>query len=243
MKINMFITYIAIAITPNLSTADTLSQASNWCGEAKKHLTDTKGRPLSCESIAQRCIKLNNYWCTKNSQKDPWLGAIDKKTARAIEDRGHHAVFENADWSARAIAIDMRSKYSKNKMKTATEIAAAYSPWCDTNGSDPVHEGHGRSCSDDPKPPPTFSGPYCKTPTTPTPSKSDCLPGCNCPPEVAEILVKGMKVGINDDLMLFDSKNRSGPNLSILIKNLAKKENSVIVSDKLIERGIKLLDE
>jgi len=141
------------------------------------------------------------------------------------------------------MSIDLRSKYSNGNV-SANAIAAMHSPWCDTLGSKAVVKGHGRTCNDGrAKPPSGFSGPLCETPSSGKPNKGDCQAGCNCPPEIAENLIKGLDggIGVNDDLKLFDSNDDPLPNLVVVLKNLAFQEQGIRVSDEAIKRGIKLI--
>lgn len=236
-----FLAFVGLHILSSSVHAASVTEAPNWCAEAKHNLTDGTGKPVQCEVITMHCVKLNNYWCQKQEPGDAWKGARKVGTTLPMEDDRHHAVFESANWSARAIAIDLRSKYLKRKLKTAYDIAQAYSPWCDTKGSIAINSGHGRSCGDKPKPGADFHGPFCRAPAVSAPSKSYCESGCNCPPEVAEMMVKGLNVGISDDLKLFDQDGTPSQSLAVVIKNLARQEHGLNVSDELIKRGIGLL--
>lgn len=218
------------------------SEAPNWCEQVKLNLADKAGEPIDCSTVtSKRCVKMNNYWCQKHSS-DPWKGTPRSDGSDGHQDIDGHAIFKSGEWSARAIAIDLRSKYYKGGKKTAVEIAAAHSPWCDTLGSKAIVQGHGRTCLDGrARPPRDFSGPFCRQSTNAAPTRADCQAGCNCPPEIAETLVKGLNLGINDDLQLFDSHGRPGPNLGIVMKNLAFQEQSIHVVDSVILDGIKKL--
>jgi hypothetical protein len=147
-------------------------------------------------------------------------------------------------WSARAIVIDLRTKYRKRKFVSALKLASAYSPWCDTLGSKGVVKGHGRTCQDGrARPPSGFSGPYCKEPETPNPQHEDCAPGCNCPPVIAKTLVRGLNVNIHEDLQLFDKDGKPLPALQIVIRNLAIQEQDIYVKPSAISAGIALLSQ
>jgi hypothetical protein len=223
--------------------AQSLAEAPNWCEEAQRNLLDHSGKPINCASVQNmRCIRINNYWCQKHG-KTAWRGTPQPNGSDGLQDKDGHAIFKSVEWSARAIARDLRSKYRQGK-KTAVEIAESHSPWCDTLGSLGIVKGTGRTCADGrAKPPDDFAGPFCRQPSTITPTSIDCKPGCNCPPEIAQTLVRGLNIGINDDLQLFDSKEKPGPNLAVIMKNLAFQEQGIRVSDAVIVRGIERLKE
>ncbi len=215
-------------------------EANNWCSEAKRSLTDKNGKELSCSLVAKRCIRMNNYWCQKHGSS-PWRGTANADGKDGSHDEDGHAIFESVEWSARAIAIDLRSKYRRG-LVSAVKIGAEYSPWCDTLGSKAVVNGSGRTCKDGRASPPVgFSGPYCLRPEKESISKADCIVGCNCPPSIAETLVRGLSVDINSDLKLFDVAGKPLPNLAIVIRNLALQEQGVYVRKDVIEAGISRL--
>lgn len=212
--------------------------ADNWCKQAESNLTTRSGAPITCESVKKRCVKMNNYWCQKHG-RDPWKGTSNHEGKDGNRDSANHAIFQSVEWSARAIAIDIRTKYM-NGYKTAVQIAAQYSPWCDTLGSFAVSkEGSGRTCKDEgASPPASFTGPLCKTPSSHNPTVSDCISGCNCPPEIAVTLVKGLPTGVNDDLKLFNNTGKPQPNLNVILRNLAIQEQGIYIRPTTIERGI-----
>lgn len=215
--------------------------ADNWCKQAESNLTAKDGTPISCASIKKRCVKMNNYWCQKHDS-NPWEGTPDHEGKDGNRDAANHAIFQSVEWSVRAISIDIRTKYMKG-FKTAVQIADHYSPWCDTLGSFAVSkEGSGRTCKDKGASlPVSFSGPLCKAPSKHNPTISDCVPGCNCPPEIAATLVKGLTTGINDDLKLFNNKGKPQPNLNVILRNLAIQEQGIYIRPSVIERGINKL--
>lgn len=225
----------------NYAEAKYATEADNWCTQAEKSLTTNDGNSITCMSVNKRCVKMNNYWCQKHSTS-PWKGTPNHEGKDGNRDAAGHAIFQSAEWSARAIAVDMRSKYMRG-LTTAVQIAERHSPWCDTLGSVAVsRNGSGRTCKDGQAAPPLgFSGPLCKAPITQSPTKSDCIPGCNCPPEIATTLVNGLTIGINDDLNLFDKTGTPQPNLNIILKNLAIQEQGIYVRPIVIERGISKL--
>jgi hypothetical protein len=235
---------VGTLVSPAPSLAEQKIAAANWCEEAKRYLTHKNGTPIDCNARSGlRCVMMNNYWCLKNKPNNPWKGTNDGFGGQdGRQDAAGHALFSSAEWAARAIAIDLKSKYMRGK-KSAYDIAEEYSPWCDTLGSVPVREvggiKFGRTCGDrGKKPPADFSGSLCRPPTSSRGNSDDCLPGCNCPPRVARTLVTDLPVGIDDDLKLFDSAGNPLPNLAVFIRNLAFQENSVRVRKEVIEAGI-----
>lgn len=231
-----FLIYSVVFAQPNI-------QADNWCSEAENSLTDKNKNQISCSSVAKRCIKMNNYWCQKHGST-PWLGTTKPGGEDGYRDEDGHAVFESAKWSARAIAIDLKTKYHRRKLISAVQIGAEYSPWCDTLGSRAVVSGSGRTCKDNRASPPAgFSGSFCLRPDKKSISKADCIVGCNCPPSIAETLIRGLSVDINSNLMLFDANGKPLPNLAIVISNLALQEQGVYVRQEVIKAGISLLPQ
>lgn len=213
------------------------TEAPNWCQEAERSLTDRQGNAITCNAIGKRCVRMNNYWCQKHSAS-PWRGTPKSDGKDGNRDSNGHAVFESVEWSARAIGVDLRAKY-KRGLVSAVSIAAAHSPWCDTLGSKAIKDGHGRTCKDGgEKPPAGFSGPYCQEPKTAKPTVSECAKGCNCPPEIAEVLIKGLDTDINADLKLFDAAGNPQAPLLKVIQNLAIQEQGIYVKQKVIEDGL-----
>ncbi len=213
------------------------AEATNWCQEAERSLTDKAGKSISCSSEAKRCVRMNNYWCQKHSSS-PWKGTPKSDGKDGNSDVDGHAIFESVEWSARAIAVDLRAKY-KRGLVTAVDIASAHSPWCDTLGSKAVVNGRGRTCLDGRANPPVgFSGPFCEKPKAPNPSQDECAVGCNCPPSIAKVLTGGLNLGIHDDLKLFDAAGRPQPNLVAVIRNLALQEQGIYVKSSVIKDGI-----
>jgi hypothetical protein len=217
--------------------------AANWCQEAERNLSDRSGGSVKCGSVEYRCVLLNNYWCIKNDSKRPWKGTTGSDGNDGNRDRDGHAVFISAEWAARAIAFDLRSKYMRGFV-SAYAIEWEYAPWCDTVGSHDVVSGHGRTCPDyGAKPPAGFRGPFCLDPEKANAGVEDCRAGCNCPPRAAKSLVDGLGLGIYEDLKLFDARGRPQANLVKVVKNIAKKEQSIYVNDALIEKGISMLKD
>lgn len=217
------------------------SRAANWCEEARKSLSDKNGNEVSCHAVEKRCIKMNNYWCQKHG-KSPWRGTADRNGNDGNQDIDGHAIFENAKWSARAIALDLRAKHRRG-ITTALKLAENYSPWCDTLGSKAVVSGSGRTCKDGRAvPPQSFKGPFCKAPSQDAAVGASCLTGCNCPPKIAQTLVGGLDLGIDVDMGLFDAEGRPTKNLVTVLRNLAYQEQGVHVREEIIEAGLKMLE-
>lgn len=221
--------------------ADPVSEAPNWCAQAERSLVDANGQPVRCQSVARRCVRMNNYWCQKHGGS-PWRGTPDADGRDGARDVDGHAVFTAVSWSARAMALDLKSKVMRRGLRSAMDIAAAHSPWCDTLGSKAVVQGRGRTCPDGrARPPAGFDGPRCAAPAGPAPQRSDCQPGCNCPPEIAETLVRGTGLDPNADLGLFDAQGRPQPVLATVLRNLAWQEQGIRVRPEVIEDGLALL--
>jgi len=239
IDVPVFAAAVILALLPvNVQGKD----AANWCEEAERHLTDSLGQPVTCSAVNKRCVRMNNYWCQKHG-RTPWRGTPTADGVDGHRDENGHAIFASVRWSARAIAMDLRSKYRRGRV-SAVAIASAYSPWCDTWGSKAVVRGHGRTCRDGGAMPPSdFLGPYCQEPARGNATSADCSDGCNCPPAIAAALVRGLPVGIHDDLQLFDRAGRPLSNLAVVIRNLAIQEQSIFVRAEAIENGIAALSE
>lgn len=247
--------FLIITFYLSISSGQDVSESPNWCQEAENSLTSKDGLHISCDEIKKnhpkslRCIQMNNYFCQKHTENggivDPWKGTPQSNGKDGLADSAGHAIFESSEWSFRAIARDIRSKYLSGKV-TAFDISEAYSPWCDTIGSYAVNkEGYGRTCSDGKKPSKNVKK-FCVRPQKSNPTKSDCLPGCNCPPEVAHTLVQGLQNhDINSDLMLFDknNKNPDAAKLAVIIRNLARQEQGIYVKPEMVKHGIELLSQ
>lgn len=232
---------LAIALVlltrPFAASAQSVTEASNWCVQAEANLTNRDGGPLKCTEANKRCVRMNNYWCQKHGSS-PWKGSPDASGKDGHRDVDGHAIFASADWSARAIAADIRAKYRRG-LTSAVAIASQYSPWCDTLGSKAVVMGSGRSCKDGrASPPSTFAGPICEAPKSSNPTTADCKPGCNCPPSIAATLVRNLGVETNADLQLFDKNGVPQPNLTQFLRNLALQEQGIHVRENVIAAGI-----
>ncbi|WP_313916455.1 hypothetical protein [Tahibacter sp.] len=223
-------------------SAETATSAQNWCAQAEASLVDELGGAAKCSAVKKRCVLMNNYWCQKHGTT-PWKGTPGADGKDGMRDVDGHAIFAAAEWSVRAIAIDIRTKY-RRRLTSAIDIASQYSPWCDTLGSKAVVDGSGRSCRDGrAAPPPGFSGPICDAPKSANPSISDCKPGCNCPPSAAAKLIQDIGTDVNADLELFDKDGKPLANLSIFLRNLAAQEQGIYVRESVIAAGIAKLSQ
>lgn len=176
-----------------------------------------------------RCVKMNNYGCVMGAD---WNGGVGN-------DGAGHRVFEHPKWSIRAITRDYCSKHKRN-LRSAMQIAEAYSPWCDTLGTVKIRNGWGRTCSGGPRPPASFPGPFCKKPPNGQPSPAQCS-GCNCPDGVARAMVRGTDLGVNDDLELFGSDGApDAERLAKVIGNKIERETGFGVKAALLNDGISL---
>lgn len=231
-----------IFLTSPLASAQTATKAENWCEQAETSLTDKLGNKVTCAQVGKRCVRMNNLWCQKHGTS-PWKGTPGPDGKDGLRDVDGHAIFASTDWSARAIAADIRSKYRRG-LTSAVAIASQYSPWCDTLGSKAVVAGSGRTCKDGrAAPPPGFVGSLCKAPKEANPSVSNCKPGCNCPPSIAVSLISGITGDPNVDLHLFDEKGRPLPNLTKFLRNLALQEQGIYVREEVISIGISKLSQ
>jgi hypothetical protein len=233
---------LVAAVHFSTAAAQTVSQAANWCQQAEANLTDRAGLKISCQQVAKRCVRMNNLWCQKHGSS-PWRGTPKPDGKDGLSDVDGHAVFASADWSARAAAIDIKAKY-KRGLTSALAIASQYSPWCDTLGSKAVVSGSGRTCKDGRAEPPSgFTGPLCEAPKESNPTTKSCKPGCNCPPQIAATLIKGITEDASADLQLFDKEGRPKENLTTFLRNLAIQEQGIYVRTELINAGIMKLSQ
>jgi len=223
---------------------EVVSEAANWRDQALQSLT-WRGTPLSLNTEGgfeqteriSLCVRFNNYGCVKQGSS-PWDGSDGRR-----DDKGH-AVFKDPAYSVRAVVRDYCSKHRRG-LRSAADIAAAYSPWCDTLGSVAVKDQWARSCSDDPRPPADFAGPVCQKPEG-EPSDAQCG-SCNCPSRIASQWLNGLviddaQIRPADDLKLFDAQGQ--PNeavLSIVLKNKMLIElGGFQPTTAVVERGIEL---
>lgn len=249
MKQAARLTAIATCMLSVVSTGSSFAQevvdeVSNWREQAVSFLT-WRGTPLSLDADgsfeqtekSSLCVRLNNYGCVKQGS-DPWNGSDGRR-----DDKGH-AAFDDPAFSIRAVVRDYCAKHRRG-LRSASEIAAAYSPWCDTLGSVAVRGGWARSCNDDPRPPADFSGPVCKKPEG-EPSAAQCA-SCNCPSRIAVRWLEGLPsadapIGPADDLKLFDAQGQPDSDvLSVVLKNKIRIElGGFEPTAEIIERGIEL---
>jgi hypothetical protein len=228
-------------LTPTTTHAnEVVIEATNWEKQAIRSLT-FKGERLTLNEMGgfietekkPLCVRLNNYGCVKQGN-EPWDGSDGRRDSKG------HAVFNDPTYSVRAVVRDYCTKH-KSGIRSAVELANAYSPWCDTLGSIAVYKGWGRSCSDSPQPPSGFVGPICKRPDG-EPTEKQCA-SCNCPNRLAKQWLIGLEQdGNTPKLMLFDSNGK--PNvvaLTILLKNKIRIElGGFEPTDAVLERGISL---
>jgi hypothetical protein len=74
-------------------------------------------------------------------------------------------------------------------------------------------------------------------------SRANCVTGCNCPPSIAEVLVRDLQIDINTDLKLFDAAGKPLPNPIVVIRNLALQEQGAYVKKEVIEAGVGRLEQ
>src|SRR4051812_39781287 len=120
------------------------TEAPNWCQHATRYLT-RQGQPPTCTPAGLRCIRMNKSGCMQN-RGAPYPGPITDAQGRGIVDPQFHAIFEHPKWSLQR-AIRTLYRYAGTGSSTPYEIASRWAPWCDTNGSLPVRDGYGRTCS------------------------------------------------------------------------------------------------
>lgn len=215
------------------------SEAPRWCKWAIESLEQSSGAPFICSSKTPRCIKMNNYSCTKNSSARPYPGQVTTAKGLPVTDIDHHALYEEPKWSLLKTIAILKWYYNQRELHSAIQIAETWAPWCDTNGSKLVHLGWGRTCTDGPGPAPsTFTGPRCRKPTG-TPQRGQCGP-CNCPNELAAFYVKGVGKTTRDDLHLFDAKGRSTPALKPVLKQVVQMELGYRPREKLVDGAISI---
>lgn len=212
------------------------SIAPNWEAEAKRYLTKD-GKPFQGDAkTAPLCVVLNNYGCLM--QEPP---SNEWNQSRGKDAKGH-AIFLEAAYGVRGMVRDLCSKHRQG-LKSALAIMEKYSPWCDTQGTvDITKAGWGRTCRDDkPRAPENFTGPKCQKPESGEASSAQCA-SCNCPLGTARSLVRGLDVGVSDDLRLFNQDGSVNVlRLKIYLRNHFFNEiKEHVVADELLERGIRL---
>ncbi|WP_157739028.1 hypothetical protein [Labrenzia sp. VG12] len=205
-----------------------------------------KRRPFSRSKDIHllRCVKMNNYGCLWQRTGDEryprnWSGTPGPSGENGAHDGAGtgngHAVFEHPKWSIiAAYQWFERNTMGGKKNLTVLELAEIYAPWCDTIGSAGTKVGYtygeewGRTCQGGRKPPVEFNGPLCQKPALAAkPSREQC-DSCNCPNKIAKYWLTGInelrdnkdlaKVGINDQLVLFDEKGYPSEVFKLLIK-------------------------
>lgn len=201
-----------------------VSEAPHWCDFAKANLDQTSGAPFVCLADKQRCIRMNNYGCTKNSSRVPYPGQVIASNGMPVTDVDRHALYSEPKWSLLKSIEVLHRYYTHFGKRSALAIAEIWSPWCDTNGSKQVHNGWGRTCRDGPGPAPaSFTGPRCAIPVGGRPLKGQCGP-CNCPSEAAEFYLRGSGKTVTDDAGLFDTQGEPLPALGPFLRQVITEE-------------------
>lgn len=214
------------------------SEAPHWCDFARRDLKPSGLAEFNCMTEGSRCIRMNNYSCTKNSSSTPYEGQVIDASGKPVTDIDHHVLFEDPKWSLKKSIDVLRRYYMQRGLKSALAIAETWSPWCDTNGSKVTHLGWGRTCTDGPgAAPKSFTGPLCRRPADGKPLKGQCGP-CNCPNEVAEFYVKDSAVAVSADLHLFDDKGVPTPSLKPVLKRVVWMELGLQPSDDFVSTAI-----
>lgn len=252
-------TSIMIAFSGNLVQASPAKMceigdaSSNWMDEARKNLSLSEREGEISEQGFSRileqskrslCVRKNNYWCQKHIMPNViWDGASGENGCRANRDIHNHAIFASADFGARAGARAIRTSFL-NGRRTALQIAERRSPSCDTLGSKGVYPNLssgkvGKSCKDGEQPPASWHGPLCPLHVE---NSSQCVEGCNCPPKLAEAVVRDFPgLTIKDDLPLFDADCNPLPALVGYLRRQAYTEIGLWPRESLVRRGIALM--
>jgi len=195
-------------------------EAPNWCSFARQYLTGNKQPAYDCQAEANRCIRMNNYSCTKNFSSKGYEGELVDSSGKAITDVDHHVLYEDPKWSIRKSIDILHSYYMQKGRTSALAMAETWAPWCDTNGSKLIHLGWGRTCKDGPGVvPASFVGPRCKRPAKGIPLKGQCGP-CNCPNEIASFWAKDTGIDISSDLNIFDGNGNPTAMLNPVLKRV-----------------------
>jgi hypothetical protein len=213
------------------------SEAPNWCDSAINSLDQLSSIPFKCSLQTSRCIKMNNYSCTKNFSNVPYPGQMTSANNRPMTDVDHHVLYVDPKWSLLK-TIDVLRRFYNEGLHSAMAIAERWAPWCDTNGSKLLHEGWGRTCTDGPgRAPVSFHGPRCTKPANGRPLRGQCGP-CNCPNEIAAFYLKGSGKGLDDDLTLFDAEGTPTSTLASVLRQVVAMELGYRPKPSLIEAAI-----
>jgi hypothetical protein len=229
---------LCVAAPGHAASSQIQSEAPHWCDFARQDLKTSKHATFDCETQGNRCIRMNNYSCTKNASSTSYEGQIVDAAGKPVTDVDHHVLYEDPKWSLKKSINVLRTYYTKKGLKSALAIAETWAPWCDTNGSKVTHLGWGRTCTDGPGPAPkTFTGPRCSRPSSGIPLKGQCGP-CNCPNEMADFYVKDSGIGVSADLHLFDDQGRPTAALNPVLKRVVWMELGFQASEDFINNAV-----
>lgn len=214
------------------------SEAPNWCVFAKQDLRTRSGAGVTCDANTPRCIKMNNYTCTKNSHDKAYEGQVMTPDGKPVTDIAHHALYVDPKWSVIEGIKFLSRYYNQLGLHSATAIAETWAPWCDTDGSARIHMGWGRTCTDYPGPAPaSFTGPRCEKPAGGIPLKGQCGP-CNCPNDMAAFYAKGSGKSVTDDLELFDKNGAPTAVMKAVLPHVVTEELGYVPQPELIDSAI-----
>lgn len=104
---------------PYLSLAPR-SLGKDWCGQAVRHLRATGPLP-SCD-VLPGSTQANNYWNLRQDPARPWKGTPRGERRNGASDAGR-AVFTDARWGARAMAIELRD-WHRGGTRSANDLSA-----------------------------------------------------------------------------------------------------------------------
>ena len=197
---------IAWATTQSTPSSVMQTEAPNWCQNAAQYLT-REGRPFSCKGPVPRCIRMNNYGCIQN-RGAPYPGQLTDAQGRGIVDPQFHALFEHPKWSLQR-AIRTLYNYAGTGSTTPLQIASRWAPWCDTNGSQPLKNGYGRTCPGKGRAPTSHPGPFCQAPQANTSRPANYCNSCNCPDSIAAFYAEGVSgAEPNTQLQIFAAEGK-----------------------------------
>ncbi len=108
------------ALPQSSTAANTASQAPRWCDFAREDLQAGNGSTFDCVSEGRRCIRMNNYSCTKNFSSEPYEGQLISRDGKAVTDIDHHVIYEDPKWSIKA-SIDILRRYYLQKGKKSDD--------------------------------------------------------------------------------------------------------------------------
>jgi hypothetical protein len=237
LLIGLVFAAIALFAATALAIDKVADEAPDWCKFASKDLLTRAGKPFDCTE-APRCVKMNNYSCTKNFPHTAYEGQVVTEEGVPVTDVDHHVLYQDPKWSLLAAVNFLHRYYVGLGKHSAIEIAETWAPWCDTDGSKVIHEGWGRTCEDGPGPAPaTFHGPRCEKPASEKPAPGQCGP-CNCPNEIAAFYVKHLDKGPEDDLELFDGTGNPTANLKKMLPQVITYELGYVPTQTLVDQAL-----